>query len=265
MVSLQILLIIKGKVIMKNITKVMHLMLIFNILYGQFPNMEDSFSELDGNLSMYFFNALTGKPVKDAKVTLKGIGTYTSDHNGKIQFAAPNDPFANIPVTITKSGYVKTDFFLELKAGTIILNRFSISPDIPIRHVRMVLDWGKSPRDLDAHFEKKNSYHISYRNRKRTKDGTAMLDRDDTNGFGPETITVTSLDYNGSYEYRIKDYSNRNRKSDQLSKSGAEVKVYAKGKMMHHFKVPSNMKGSTWTVFKIKNSKIISINKLSSN
>ena len=260
MVSLPILLKTKFRVIMKYL----YLICAFNLAYAQFPNMEDSFSELEGNLSMYFFNALSGKPVNGANVTLKGIGTYTSDRNGKIQFAAPDDPFANITVTISKSGYVKTDFVLELKAGTIILNRFSISPDIPIRHVRMVLDWGESPRDLDAHFEKKNSYHISYRNKKRTKDGTAMLDRDDTNGFGPETITVTSLDYNGNYEYRVKDYSNRNRKSDQLSKSGAEVKVYAKGKMMHHFKVPANMNGNTWTVFKIKNSKIILINKLSS-
>ena len=77
-----------------------------------------------------------------------------------------------------------------------------------------------------------------------------MLDRDDTNGFGPETITVTNLDYNGKYEYRIKDFSNRNNKSDKLSKSGAEVKVYSKGKMMHHYKVPANQRGTIWTVLR---------------
>ena len=240
------------------------LILAFNITLAQFPNMNDSFNELEGDLSMYFFNAINGKPVKGAKIKLKGIDEFTSDANGKILFPAPNDPFAKISITVSKPGYVKTDFILELKAGTIILNRFSMSPDIPISHVRIVLDWGESPSDLDAHLEKQNEYHISYRNRKRTKDGTAMLDRDDTNGFGPETITVTSLDYNGKYEYRIEDFTNRNKKSDKLSKSGAEVKVYAKGRMMYHFKAPVNQRGNNWTVFQIKNNEIISINTIGS-
>ena len=236
----------------------------FNLVYAQFPNIDDSFSELEGKLSMYFLNALNAKPIKDADVVINNIGNFSTDRNGRIQFTAPDDPFARIPVKVSKSGYVNTDFTLELKAGTIIMNRFSLSPEIPIRHVRMVLDWGESPRDLDAHLEKQNEYHISYRNKKRTKDGTAMLDPDDTNGFGPETITVTSLDYNGKYEYRIEDFSNRNKKSDKLSKSGAEVKVYAKGRMMHHFKVPANQRGNNWIVFRIKNNEIISINTIGS-
>jgi len=260
MVSLPILLKTKLRVIMKYL----YLICAFNLLHAQFPNMDDSFNELEGKISLYFLNALNARPIKDANVELNGIGSFSTDMNGRIQFTAPNDPFAKIPVKVSKSGYIKTDFILELKAGTIIMNRFSLSPEIPIRHVRMVLDWGESPRDLDAHLEKENDYHISYRNRKRTMDGTAMLDRDDTNGFGPETITVTSLDYNGKYEYRIEDFSNRNKKSDELSKSGAEVKVYAKGKMMHHFKVPVNQRGNIWKVFEIKNNKIISINKIGS-
>lgn len=249
---------------MKILFNKIHLIFIFNLLFAQFPDMDDAFNELEGKLSMYFLNALNAKPIKGASVDLEGIGNFTSDADGKIQFTAPNNPFGKIPVTVNKSGYIKTDFILELKAGTIIMNRFSLSPEIPIRHARIVLDWGESPRDLDAHLEKKNEYHVSYRNKKRTKDGTATLDRDDTNGFGPETITVTSLDYNSKYEYRIVNFSNRNKKSDKLSKSGAEVKVYTKGKMMHHFKVPANQRGNIWTVFQIKNNEIISINKIGS-
>ena len=62
----------------------------------------------------------------------------------------------------------------------------------------------------------------------------------------------------------MNDYSNRNRSLDHLSRSGAEVKVYTKGRMMNHFKVPQNKKGSTWYVFRVANSKIIAINKIRS-
>ena len=127
--------------------KKIHLIFIFNLLFAQFPDMDDAFSELERKLSMYFLNAINAKPIKGASVDLKGIGNFTSDANGRIQFTAPNNPFGKIPVTVNKSGYIKTDFILELKAGTIILNRFSISPEIPLRHVRMVLDWGESLRD----------------------------------------------------------------------------------------------------------------------
>ena len=242
--------------------------ILLNLLFAQPPNIQDDFDELEGKLSIYFFNALNGKPVKGAKVTMEDVGTFETDTKGKIQFEIPLDPFAKIPVSIRKSGYTDTDFLLEMKAGTIFLNRFSLSPVLPLKHVRLVLDWGKKPRDLDAHLIKKNrnSYHISYRHKRKAADGVAMLDRDDINGEGPETITVTSLDYNGEYEYNIEDYTNRMRKtSDKLSNSHAEVKVYGKGKLLHHFKVPENSKGNIWKVIKIKKNEIIPVNSLRTN
>ena len=95
--------------------KKIHLIFIFNLLFAQFPDMDDAFSELEGKLSMYFLNALNAKPIKGASVDLKGIGNFTSDANGRIQFTVPNNPFGKIPVTVNKSGYIKTDFILELK------------------------------------------------------------------------------------------------------------------------------------------------------
>ncbi|MBK6681726.1 MAG: hypothetical protein IPG53_17880 [Ignavibacteriales bacterium] len=88
---------------------------------------------------------------------------------------------------------------MEVMAGTIIRNRYSISPKMPLGYLRVVLDWGDSPRDLDAHLVKTNGYHISYRNMMVSADGVAKLDRDDLDGQGPETITATSIDKNGEY------------------------------------------------------------------
>ena len=253
---------------MKKIKTIWLIIFLFSLGFSQeqkdpFNQMGDVFDELEGKLSLYFLNALNGKPIPSAKVKMDGIGEFFTDAQGKINI--PEDPSARIPVSVRKSGFTNTDFTLELLAGTIFLNRFSISPSIPLEHMRVVLDWSEKPRDLDAHLVKKGSYHISYRHKKKAADGVAILDRDDTNGFGPETITVTSLDYNGEYEYYVEDFSNRNKKSsDKLSKSRGEVKVYGKGKLLHYFRVPQNKKGDTWTIFKIKNGEVIPVNNLGS-
>ena len=52
----------------------------------------------------------------------------------------------------------------------------------------------------------------------------AELDVDDTNGYGPETITLNDL--NGVYTYSVVDY----RTTGTLQQYGATVKVYLPGK-----------------------------------
>ncbi len=247
---------------------ILSIIFLFTCVFSQFPgiedvdqHIEDAFSEIEGKISLYFFNALDGAPIESAKVVMGDIGSFNTDVDGKIQFKIPEDAFAQIPVSFRKEGFTNTDFTLELQAGTLFLNRFSISPSIPLEHIRVVLDWGENPSDLDAHFVKHNGYHISYRFMKETTDGVAMLDRDDTSGFGPETITVTTLDANGDYDYYIHDYSNRiSNNSDELSRSQAEVKVYGQGRLLYHFQVPQNKKGHTWQVFKIENNAFVTVN-----
>ncbi len=39
---------------------------------------------------------------------------------------------------------------------------YSISPTLPADNLRVVLDWGDEPQDLDAHFVKRGGYHVSY-------------------------------------------------------------------------------------------------------
>lgn len=247
---------------------ILTIIFLFTCVFNQYPPkmdfnkiIDDSFAEIDGELTLYFFDAISGNPIENALVKMEDIGEFKTNSDGMLRFQIPEDPFMKINVSVKKKGYIDTDFILELKAGTIFLNRFSISPSIPLGHMRVVLDWGKKPKDLDAHFVKYNSYHISYRNMKIDADGVAMLDRDDTNGYGPETLTVTEIDSNKEYNYFIHDYSNGNIKnSDKLSKSNAEVKVFGRGKLLYHFKIPQNKKGNTWNVFKILNSKIIPVN-----
>jgi uncharacterized protein YfaP (DUF2135 family) len=132
---------------------------------------------------------------------------------------------------------------------------------MPDKDFRMVLDWGEQPSDLDLHFEKTGGYHISYRNTRTASDGAAVLDRDDTSGYGPETITVAKADQRSEYSLYVIDYSNRNSSSSSaLSRSGAAIRIYSQNRLLNSFSVPANASGTKWNVFKITNNQIVPVN-----
>ncbi len=94
-------------------------------------------------------------------------------------------------------------------------------------------------------------------------DGKGELDRDDMNGYGPETITVRDIDDLASYSFKVHDYTNRNNNSNRsLSKSKATVKVYGEGRMLYLFQIPSQGIGNYWEVFKIVDGEFIQTNQI---
>jgi hypothetical protein len=217
------------------------------------------------NYTLRFLDALDGKPIAGAAVTIDDKAQFTTDHEGKIKFPKDfND--GNLVVRFTAEGYISTTITIEVIAGTIFNNRISVSPEMAMEWVRIILDWGRSPKDLDAHFEKNGSYHVSFRNMKTASDGTCRLDRDDTSGFGPETITVEKIETEGKYTYWVHDYTNlTNDNSRHLSRSGATVKVYGNGTLQGYYTVPSGQRGNVWKVFEIKNGQFETINQVTSH
>ncbi len=68
------------------------------------------------------------------------------------------------------------------------------------------LTWGSSPRDLDSHLKGQRSdnefFHTFYSEKTYSEGRTiASLDVDDTNGYGPETITLNTLGGRTFYYY----------------------------------------------------------------
>ena len=224
---------------------------------------DDAFEELvSGHLTLRFYNALDGKEIPNAAIEIKGIGSYTTDEGGKIRFAAPEEDGA-YPFRFQAAGFITSDFQFELMAGALFSRRFSVSPQMDIRYLRIVLEWGSEPRDLDAHFLKEGIYHISYRDMRTSVDGNGVLDRDDMDGYGPETITVKEISKDVSYRFYVHDFTDQHDQASlKLSGSRAVVRVFGEGKLLQTFYVPKQVKGTRWDVFSIHNGAIVSINKL---
>jgi hypothetical protein len=145
-----------------------------------------------------------------------------------------------------RPGYVSLDAELRFMAGALFFNRFSVSKALPPGKLRVVLDWGAQPRDLDAHLIREGAYHISYRETRSYQD-QVLLDRDDLDGFGPETITINQLSSQGEYRYFVRDFT----RSGRLADSKAHVRVYSERRLLKSYVIPSDIKGDEWEVFRV--------------
>lgn len=223
--------------------------------------MEDLENEMEDKITLRFFNALNGKPITNADVFIEDIIEGKTDFEGKILFDIPEDK--TYLINFSHPNYVNSILKLEVIVGTIFNNRFSISPLLPIGSLRVVLDWGNKPSDLDAHLIKQNDYHISFRNMKTNRDNSAMLDRDDLDGYGPETITVKNINNNSEYKYFIHNYTNKDAsETKDLSNSKARVLVFGDNRLLQQIEINKNITGKFWNVFKIANGQIILINEI---
>lgn len=167
----------------------------------------DGFSELDGVIKLSFKDSVDGKAIKGAKVTFLGEENYT-DFSGVAEFDISLIEMImdkDVSLLVEHDEYITIEDVLKVRVGTVMNKRFTMSKFMPANQARFVLEWDKKPRDLDAYLECE-AFQISYRN-KRNSENFATLDRDDTNSYGPETITLLSIDPDMEYSYSINNYS----------------------------------------------------------
>ncbi|MBR4372996.1 MAG: hypothetical protein IKP49_01360 [Treponema sp.] len=201
----------------------------------------------NGKLPLYFADAEDGTPVAGVQIRVDSVGSFVSDKKGFISLPALSD--GDYSLTLSANGYNAECFDFSVRAGFIPRYRFAISKVLVGSYVRIVLEWGEQPTDLDLHLEQEGGYHISYRNMRVSSDETAQLDRDDINSYGPETITISEWTPNTRYFVYVVDYTNRMQvKSSALSNSTATVKVYDKNGFIQAFAVPIGQLGNRWNV-----------------
>lgn len=229
----------------------------FNTMEDKF---DDAFEEEEGDqMTLRFFSAIDGEPVSDAKVVIEGE-EYISDFEGKVRFPILEED-GNYPAKFSCDGFITATYEIEVRAFTIFQNRFTVSPVLEIGSMRVVVDWGRRPADLDAHLMNKGKYHVSYRDKHISADGTARIDLDDRNGFGPETVTVTDINEEDVYAYFVTNYTDRGEtNSKKLSKSGAVVRVYMEDELVKTISVNENDRGTIWKVFTFRDGKFIILN-----
>jgi hypothetical protein len=160
-----------------------------------------------------------------------------------------------------------------VKTGIVVGDRevsgqdIVLSPDGTASEIRIVLEWGASPSDLDSHLtgptQDGGRFHIYYANRGNLNSTPyAALDRDDTDSYGPETITITRQ-LPGTYRYSVHNFSDRSASgSTRLASSGARVAVYRGNTLLHRFYAP-NVPGNLWTVFDMNGERITPVNQVS--
>ena len=219
--------------------------------------LEDTQTEMtDGKFTLRFFDAKTGNAVSDAKVSIQGVGEFTTDLTGKVLFDKLKD--AKYAFKFIKNGYITAVYEFEVVAETIFFNRFSVCPRTELGALRIVLDWDKSPADLDLHLVKQGSYHISYHNTISSGDGSAQLDRDDQDGYGAETVTINRTDNNATYTCYVHDFTHSVKNNSRyLSKSKAVVRVYNNNELTDTFYIPRDDAGNKWSVFQIVRGNIV--------
>lgn len=230
-----------------------------------FP-LAQSLSEDMAEITVTVVDATTGDVLEDVTVNARSgsgseegdaVTSAVSDANGEINLQVPSDTYT---LEYMKDGYVTEYEEVTVSSQTREnLGTKVMSPNLAEGEWRIVLEWGDNPADLDSHLVS-DAYHISYYSPAAGQ--MASLDVDDTDGQGPETITITSLDASDHYEYYVHDFTNSgNANSSALANSGATVKVYMPNGEIREYSVPGG-NGTIWSVFTIDNGQIHDVNQI---
>jgi uncharacterized protein YfaP (DUF2135 family) len=201
----------------------------------------------------------TGEGVIGVTVTSDDDNTTTTDSSGIYSL---NLDAGTRTITISKTDYFTASKSVQVDENAIVTLNFTIVPTLGNGEglLRFVLSWNNEPEDLDSHLETPNiegqTYHISYEET-GSKDSApyVTLDNDETDGYGPETITIHQLFTTGTYKYYVHNYS----EEIDLAGCGAQVSIYDSEGLQHIVTVPANGTGLYWQVCTIDGNGNISI------
>lgn len=191
----------------------------------------------------------TGNPVPDADVNIDQKWDVKSSSEGKAPLPDAVEDGEH-SLTVKKDGeYVETSGNFTVQDGEVSsAPQISIPKVVDYDRIKIVLNWGETPSDLDSHIFNGN-YHVYYVNKDA---GNLNLDRDDTTSYGPETVTIRDIDKNDVYRYFVHNYSDGfDYLSERLSNSDACVQVYFNNELRQTFNIKPGLAGTVWHVFDI--------------
>jgi uncharacterized protein YfaP (DUF2135 family) len=186
------------------------------------------------------------------QTTTDASGNYSITHvlSGSRMVHAEKTGYNSNEVTVTVAESTPATANLTLLSIVFASGKYTI-----------VTTWGATPTDLDSHLWVPNGtpYHLYYSSR-GDSDGTldtmpfAGLDKDDVNGYGPETVTIqktgSAAYYAGNYRFYIYNFTQAN----NMAGCGATVRVYDDGSLIKTYNVPASGTGDYWWVFDLNGS-----------
>lgn len=219
-------------------------------------------------------NARDGTSVAGATVELRegvnatsgtAAASTTADASGQFRFA--ERPAGTYTLRVTDPDFADGSRTAFVVGGSEVAGQdVSLSPSGAAGEVRIVLTWGETPPDLDAHLTGPDGsggrFHVYFADRGSLDTAPfAALDVDDTDSFGPETITITRL-RDGVYRYSVHDFTNSaatpESPSSALAQSGARVEVFIGGTKRAEF-FPPGQDGTLWTVFELRGDSVTAV------
>ncbi|MCP4110082.1 MAG: hypothetical protein GY749_31935, partial [Desulfobacteraceae bacterium] len=233
---------------------------------------------MKGNITGTARNALDNSSISSLNISVRRyinnriseiLKTTQTDQNGN--FKIPDLYSGNYTLEFQGDGFL-TNYVTSISiGGNTTISDVIISPELGNALFRIVLSWSDSPRDLDAHLTGPDGegerFHIYWLNEGNANPDAvpyAWLDRDDRDGYGPETITIARLQQaEDVYRYSVNNFSNYGATSNNaLANSNAKVEIYSGNSLIETFYVP-NQEGTLWTVFEIDESgKLTTINEM---
>lgn len=193
------------------------------------------------------YDALNGRALQDVRIAIRAANRVAiSSPQGRYNLR--DIPAGRYLLEVTLTGYIPVSEAVEVSVDGIGGINFMLSPVLREGQLRIVLTWGQSPKDLDAHLwfppgRENHVYHPS--GHRAALDGSARLDTDARTGQGPETITIDRF-YTGPYIYAVEQYSSEG----SLARSDARVVVYSASGQLQTFTPPQG-DGRWWLVFTI--------------
>jgi hypothetical protein len=207
-------------------------------------------------------NAFTGIAISGATIT---AGSHSATTASTGAYTIADVPAGTYDVTASAPDYVtgRRTGVVVRSGETTALDPILLAPAVTGDNIRIVLDWLGTPRDLDSHLGGPTAagdrFHVFFGSPSFSDDvSAASLDRDDTDGFGPETITLTRRSSAGVYQYYVHNWS----QEGPLTASGARVRVFRGSTELASFNVPTSGSGIYWQVFNLTGETITPVNEL---
>lgn len=219
--------------------------------------------EKEGSIQGRIINAVTGEGEEGVSVHLISSETgeeITVETDRYGMYEADAEP-GNYTMIILKEGFIQEEREIVIeKEGATVEDESPISPELGEGEIRIVLTWGAAPHDLDAYLTDLDGRDRIYFGNKKMEEGgelKAELDVDETDGYGPETITIYK---SGNYQYYVHDF----RHEGLMGGSEATVKIYMPGESPVEIRVPQGQ-GDLWNVCEFQDGELRIQNQLQEN